>query len=100
MELLTIIGTTKIILATNSPRRRELLESLKIPFKVHAKDIDESYPESFRPEAVAVYIAEKKANSFSEYSNQDVLVVAADTLVTINGIIFGKPKNEAEATSM
>jgi len=99
MEIPSIIGHTKIILATNSPRRRELLKQLGLSFEVKAKEIDESYPTSFRPEAVAVYIAEKKANSFSD-SISDELLIAADTIVAIDDQIFGKPANTDEAKRM
>jgi len=99
MNLFDIIQNTKIILATNSPRRKELLTQLGIPFEVKAKEIDESYPKSFRPEAVAVYIAEKKANSFLEIL-ADELLIAADTIVSIEDEIFGKPKDTNEAIMM
>jgi len=99
MKLLSIIGNTKIVLATNSPRRKELLKQLGIQFEVRSKEVDESYPESFRPEAVAVYIAEKKANSFFELI-KDEFLIAADTVVSIDNEIFGKPKNEDHAKTM
>ncbi|TCK85164.1 Maf family protein [Albibacterium bauzanense] len=99
MNLFEIIQNTKIILATNSPRRKELLTQLGIPFEVRSKEIDESYPKSFRPEAVAVYIAEKKANSFLK-SLTDELLIAADTIVSIEDEIFGKPKDTHDAKMM
>jgi len=99
MNVFEIIQNTKIILATNSPRRKELLTQLGIPFEVRSKEIDESYPKSFRPEAVAVYVAEKKANSFLE-TLTDELLIAADTIVSIEDEIFGKPKNIDEAKMM
>lgn len=99
MNLFEIIQSTKIILATNSPRRKELLTQLGIPFEVKSKEIDESYPKSFRPEAVAVYIAEKKANSFLEILT-DELLIAADTIVSVEDEIFGKPKDAHEAKTM
>ena len=64
MELNQYLSSINVILASNSPRRKELLSQLGIDFVIKSKDVDESYPKSFRPEAVAVYIAEKKANSF------------------------------------
>src|SRR5690606_21371869 len=99
MKLLDIIGDTKIVLATNSPRRKELLKQLGIQFETRSKEVDESFPKSFRPEAVAVYIAEKKANSFFESVNGEFLI-AADTVVTIDDEIFGKPKDDAQAKAM
>lgn len=99
MEMTDIIGNTKIILATNSPRRKELLSQLGIDFELRTKDVDESYPVSFRPEAVAVYIAEKKANSFLN-AIKDELLIAADTVVAIGDEIFGKPVDEQDAKRM
>jgi len=99
MDLLNNIGDIKIILATNSPRRKELLKQLGLSFEVKSKDIDESYPQSFRAEAVAVYIAEKKANSFFNVI-KDELLIAADTVVVIDNEIFGKPKDILEAKAM
>ena len=99
MNLTDIIGDTKFILATNSPRRKELLEQLGLAFELRTKDVDESYPMSFRPEAVAVYIAEKKANSFLN-SIKDELLIAADTVVAIGEDIFGKPADEQDAKRM
>lgn len=99
MNLFEIIQNTKIILATNSPRRKELLTQLGIPFEVRSKEIDESYPKSFRPEAVAVYVAEKKANSFL-VTLKDELLIAADTIVSVEDEIFGKPKDAHEAKMM
>jgi len=99
MEITDIIGNTKIILATNSPRRKELLEQLGLHFELRTKVVDESYPISFRAEAVAVYIAEKKANSFLN-TIKDELLIAADTVVAIDDEIFGKPTDEQDAKRM
>jgi len=99
MNLFEIIQDTKILLATNSPRRKELLTQLGIPFEVRSKEIDESFPKSFRPEAVAVYIAEKKANSFLGNLKEELLI-AADTIVSIEDEIFGKPLDSYEAKTM
>src|SRR5690606_23961478 len=96
MKLLDIIGDTRIILATNSPRRKELLKQLGIQFEVRSKDVDESFPDSFRAEAVAVYIAEKKANSFSS-TIKDEFLIAADTVVSIDDQILGKPRDKEHA---
>lgn len=99
MELSHYLSRIKVILASNSPRRKELLGQLRIDFEVKAKDIDESYPKSFRPEAVAVYIAEKKANSFVNHITSELLI-AADTVVAIDDEIFGKPTDHQEARKM
>lgn len=89
----------KIILASKSPRRQELLRQMDVDFRVVLKEVDESYPEGLAPEEVAVYIAEKKAKAFDEDINDEV-VLTADTIVCIDDKILGKPKNEDHAVEM
>ncbi len=90
-----------IILASNSPRRQELLAGLDIDFNVFVKkDIDESHPEGMANEKVAEYLALKKANVYRQDLKDDVLVITADTIV-INGTdVLGKPKDKEEAIAM
>lgn len=95
----TVLSRIPIILASQSPRRKELLKQLDLPFEVRTKDIDESFPSTFRPEAAAVYIAEKKANSFLNQLDNELLI-AADTLVSIHEEILGKPKDSDDAFRM
>jgi len=95
----TVLSRIPIILASQSPRRKELLKQLDLPFEVRTKDIDESFPSTFRPEAAAVYIAEKKANSFLNQLDKELLI-AADTLVSIHEEILGKPKDSDDAFRM
>ena len=100
----------KIILASNSPRRKELLSGLDLQFEVKViPGIDESYPDTLSPFATAEYIAAKKAEAykalFSEEAEQPLLVITADTVVIArNGqdvtVILGKPKDAAEAHRM
>lgn len=99
MNYSTIVDRITIILASQSPRRKELLRQLDLPFEVRTKNIDESFPSNFRPEAAAVYIAEKKANSFLDQLDKELLI-AADTLVAIDEEIFGKPKDSDDAFRM
>jgi septum formation protein len=88
-----------VILASKSPRRQQLLQAMDIPFRVVLKDVDESYPEHLKPEEVALYIAEKKAQAFTEIV-QDEVVVTADTIVCIDGLILGKPESPEHAVAM
>lgn len=103
----------KLILASNSPRRKELLGGLNIPYEVHIiKGIDESYPETLPSKDVAEYIAQKKAAPykiwFEDEKNvpdgvivdNDTIIVTADTVVVVDDMILGKPGNNAEAHSM
>ena len=89
----------KIILASKSPRRQELLRLMDIDFRIVLKDVDESYPNGLSPEEIAVYIAEKKAKAFDE-SVTDEIVLTADTIVAIDGQILGKPENSEDAIRM
>lgn len=89
----------KIILASKSPRRQELLRLMDVDFRIVLKDVDESYPDNLSPEEIAVYIAEKKARAFDEEIN-DEIVITADTIVAIDGKILGKPENADHASEM
>lgn len=90
-----------IILASNSPRRRELLAGLDLEFEVKViKGIDESYPETLAPHDVAQYIAERKADAYVEGLMENDLVITADTVVIVDGDILGKPHDAAEAHCM
>ena len=91
----------KIILASNSPRRRELLAGLDLDFEVKViKGIDESYPETLAPDKVAQYIAAKKADAYVPAIHEDDLVITADTVVIVDNDILGKPHDENEAKAM
>jgi len=87
----------KIILASQSPRRKQLLEWAEIPFEVMVADTDESYPEELSPENIAVYIARNKAVAIKQSNNITVPVLAADTIVVLQNEIIGKPKDRADA---
>ena len=87
----------KIILASQSPRRKQLLEWAEIPFEVMVADTAESYPEELSPENIAVYIARNKAVAIKQSRNITVPVLAADTIVVLQNEIIGKPKDRADA---
>ncbi len=90
-----------IILASKSPRRQELLTMLDIPFEVKVKDgIDESYPEDLPAIEVAEYLSRLKGKAYSADIKDDELVITADTIVILDGKIFGKPHSEEEAVDM
>lgn len=88
----------KILLASNSPRRKELLKSLGFAFEAGQADVDESYGE-MEPEEVSGYLAEKKARAF-ENPGEDVLILCADTVVVAGGKVLGKPADRGEAVRM
>src|SRR3569833_3481697 len=93
------MNSKKLILASKSPRRQELLRLMDIDFRIVLKDVDESYPDNLSPEEIAVYIAEKKARAFDVDINDEV-VLTADTIVAVGGNILGKPENAAHAAKM
>ena len=91
----------RIVLASNSPRRRELLAGLGLPFEVRVLDgIDESYPDDLPVSEVAQYIASKKAAAYRDAMADDELVITADTVVIVGDEILGKPVDEADARRM
>ncbi len=90
----------KIVLASKSPRRKEILENLGFKFSVVTKDTDESSTET-DPKALTKELAFRKGKAVAETINErDVLVISSDTVVWCDGKILGKPKNEAEAKEM
>lgn len=94
-------GRYKIVLASNSPRRRELLAGLGMPFEVRVMaDIDESYPADLPVGEVARYISGKKADAYRGSLADDELLITADTVVIVGDEILGKPVDEADATRM
>ena len=91
----------KYILASNSPRRKELLAGLGLDFEVRVIDgIDESYPETLPAAEVAQYIAEKKAAVNKPTLQKDELIITADTVVIVGDDILGKPHDAADAVRM
>ena len=90
-----------IILASNSPRRKELLRGLDIAFDVRVQpDIAETYPESAAPADVAGYISREKANAYTDTITEHELIITADTVVIVGNEILGKPANNDEAKEM
>ena len=90
-----------IILASNSPRRRELLGGLGLEFEVRVlPDIEEIYPDDLPVERIAEYIATEKAQAYLPTLKPDDLVITADTVVIAQGQVLGKPVDEADARRM
>lgn len=88
-----------IVLASQSPRRKQLLEWAEIPFEIIVKETDEHFPPGIPPEEVAVYIARNKALAVQENA-ADKTVLAADTIVVLDDHIIGKPVHREDAVSM
>ena len=88
-------------MASNSPRRKELLAGIDVPFEVRVMDgIDESYPDTLPIQDIAEYIAKKKATAYRETMAGDELVITADTIVVLGSKVMGKPHDANEASSM
>jgi septum formation protein len=90
----------KIILASQSPRRKQLLEWAEIPFEIIIKETDENYPPGLDPEEIAVYIAQQKANAVQQLVSNEQTILAADTIVVLGENIIGKPVHREEAVSI
>jgi len=89
-----------VILASQSPRRRELLALIGIAHEVRPADIDESYLEGESPEEHCERLARGKATTLAERVSGDAVVIGSDTIVVVDGVILGKPTDAAEATRM
>ena len=91
----------KIILASNSPRRRELLAGLGLDFSVRVIDgIDESWPHTLKGEDIPLFISREKAAPYKSQISSDELVITADTIVYVDGQVLGKPRDKADAQRM
>lgn len=96
-------ASRRIILASTSPRRRELVASLHIPFEVVPSHADETTPEGLAPELIVTELAKRKADAVHQTlsdSNRNGVIVGSDTIVVRDDVVLGKPKNEEEAASM
>jgi septum formation protein len=90
----------RIILASRSPRRQQLLKQLGIRFEVIIKDYDESYPENLSGKEIAIYLARQKARSFRNEISDNEIIITADTIVWCNNRVLGKPADKKEARQM
>lgn len=91
----------KMILASNSPRRKELLSGLGFDYEVRTlPDIDESFPEELKGGDIPMFISQQKANAYRAMLQPDELIITADTIVWLNNEVLGKPHNREEAIGM
>jgi septum formation protein len=95
------LGGYKIVLGSQSPRRRELLSGLDIAFEVRLiPDIEEVYPDTLWKEEIPVYVAQLKAEAYKEVMSADTFLITADTIVWLDGKVYGKPRDEEDAKVM
>ncbi|WP_300704487.1 Maf-like protein [Bacteroides sp.] len=91
----------KVILASNSPRRKELLAGLGVEYEVRTlPDVDESYPETLQGADIPLFIAKEKADAYQAMIQSDELMITADTIVWLDGKVLGKPKDREDALQM
>ncbi|AII53795.1 Maf family nucleotide pyrophosphatase [Hymenobacter sp. APR13] len=90
----------KLILASNSPRRRQLLSDLGLAYTVRLQEVDESFPDHLRRTEVAEYLAAHKAAAYRAGLAPDEVVLTADTIVCLDEDVLNKPADEAEAIRM
>ena len=90
-----------IVLASNSPRRKELMSGLGVDYVVKTlPDVDESYPETLQGTEIPAYISREKADAYKSLIQPDELLITADTIVWLNGEVLGKPKGREGAIDM
>lgn len=90
----------KLLLGSQSPRRRELLSGLDIPFECVNIHADESFPADLQAGDIPLYIAKEKAQAYLDRLHEGELLLTADTIVWVEGRMLGKPKDTDEATAM
>src|SRR5689334_10473347 len=90
----------KLILASQSPRRKQLLEWAEVEFEVQVSDTDESYPAELDLPEIAVHIARQKALTIASRATEGVSILAADTIVVCKGEILGKPASAEHAVEI
>ena len=99
--MLENLSKYKIILGSNSPRRKELLSGLDIKFNVKViPGLEENYPETLDPQEIPVFLSKQKAEAYLSSLDDTMLLITADTIVWNGNAVIGKPKNRAEAIQM
>ncbi len=99
--MLSHLKKYEILLASNSPRRRELLAGLDIDYRVTAlPEVDESYPDTLSGEEIPLYISQEKAAAYRRFMKDNTLLITADTIVWLDGKVYGKPHDIADAKAM
>ncbi len=99
--MLENLSKYKIILGSNSPRRKELLSGLDIEFNVKViPGLEENYPETLDPQEIPVFLSKQKAEAYLSSLDDTMLLITADTIVWNGKAVIGKPKNRAEAIQM
>lgn len=90
-----------VILASNSPRRKELLAGLEVNFEVKTiKGLEENYPSELKEGDIPLFLAKQKASAYESMMEDNTMIITADTIVWLDGEVMGKPKSREEAIEM
>lgn len=101
MEILSCLSTKDLVLASQSPRRKQLLEEICIHFRTVFYHTEEIFPENLNAIETAVFLSEQKAKGFPKAQmKKNTIVITADTVVSIDNQLLGKPKDQLEAKEM
>jgi len=100
MILNTVLQNYKVVLASKSPRRHQLLNELGIRFTVATMEVHEGYPPELQKESVALYLAEKKSDAMADTLKPQTILITADTIVCIDDRVLNKPAGYEEAVEM
>ncbi len=99
--MLENLNKYKIILGSQSPRRKELLKGLGFYFEIRVKEIDETFSDKLKKQEIPIYLSQQKAADFkNEIENENILLITCDTIVWINDCALNKPVDRAEAIRM
>jgi septum formation protein len=98
--LLENLTGSKIVLASKSPRRQQLLHGLELPFELRTKDVDESFPPELRAGDIPLFLSKKKAEAFMAEMSEQEIIITSDTIVWINNHVMNKPESREEAIAM
>ncbi|MFO0360118.1 MAG: Maf family protein, partial [Flavobacteriales bacterium] len=98
--ILTNLEGKKIVLASKSPRRKQLLESIDIPYEVRTLDVPEDFPAALQAGEIPLFLSKLKASAFKETMAENEIIITADTVVWINGHVLNKPEDKDEAFAM
>jgi len=90
----------KIVLASGSPRRQQFLRDLNLDFEIRLKPVEEVYPNSLKGAEIALFLAELKAKAFENNLKDNEILITGDTIVCLDNLALGKPKDVAEAKEM
>lgn len=94
------LANKHVILASGSPRRQQFLRDLDLDFEIRLKEIEEVFPENLNAHEITNYLAELKANAFSDELTENDILITSDTIVWLENKALGKPKNAEDAFVM